>query len=108
MHAGLATPLAAALADEKEQDAKAAPQEDQRHVEHDRRDEAGADGPRRDELAEAVAPHVLVDRNCDEDRAGYGLVRVDRVRRGDGRDRGDLDARAGVADDDNYLEGRVS
>ena len=101
MHAALATPLAASLSNKEEQDPEAAPQKDQAHVEHDRRDEPSADRPRGDELAEAVAPEVLVDGDGDEDRAGDGLVGVDGVGGGDGRDGGDLDARAGVADDDD-------
>jgi hypothetical protein len=91
------------LAVEPEQDGKRAPQGRERHVEHDGRDVAGADDPGCDELAEAVAPQVLVDRDGDEDRARNGLVRVDGVGGRDAGDGGDLDAGAGVADDDDDL-----
>ena len=93
-----------ALAPEVEEDAKAAPEEDERHVQHDGRQETASNGPRRDEFRKSIAPDVLVDRDGDEDGAGDGLVAVDRVRGGDGGDGSDLDPGAGVADDDDDLE----
>ena len=93
-----------ALAPEVEEDAKAAPEEDERHVQHDGRHETASNGPRCDEFRKAIAPDVLVDRDGDEDGAGDGLVAVDRVRGGDGGDGSDLDPGAGVADDDDDLE----
>ena len=41
---------------------------------------------------------ILVDGDGDEERAGDGLIRVDGVRTGHGRERCDLDAGAGPAD----------
>lgn len=85
MHTRVARPLPERLADEEEQDGKRAPQEDEAHVGHDGRDKASFDGPGRDELGEAVAPDVLVDRDGDHDGTGDGLVTIDGVRRNDGR-----------------------
>jgi len=96
-------PLPEGLAAEPEQHAEQAPQRDERHVGHDGWDVAGLDGPGGDELAEAVAPDVLVDGDGDEDGAGDGLVAVDGVGGGDGGESGDLDTGAGVTDDDNHL-----
>ena len=80
MHAGVPAPLPERLANKVEQDAKRAPQEDKRHVQHDGRDEAAGNGPWCDEFAKAVAPEVLVDSDGDEDGAGDGPVAVDGVR----------------------------
>jgi len=96
-------PLPKPLAVEPENYPGRAEECDQRHVGHDRRDESGLGRPRRDELAESVTPHVLVDRDGHEDGARYRLVGVDGIRRRDGREGRHLDTRAGVADDDDRL-----
>ena len=105
MNATLRRPLPKHLALPPEQHAKRTPQKDETHVRHDGRQIPARHDPRRDELAEAVAPHVLVDGDGDEDAARDGLVAVDGVGRGDGGQRGDLDAGAGEADDDDGLDG---
>ena len=96
-------PLSEGLALVVEQDAKGAPQKDEGHVQHYGRDIAVRDDPGRDELAEAIAPQVLVDGDGDEDAAGHGLVAVHGICRGDGWDGGDLDTGTCVSDDDDDL-----
>ncbi len=103
MHLIILSPLPECLSVEPEQDAKRAPQRGQAHVQHDRRDVAVRDDPWRYELAEAVAPQVLVDGDGDKYRARDRLVRVDGIGGSDTGDGGDLDARAGVANDDDDL-----
>ena len=107
MHAGVPAPLPEFLADKVEQDAKRAPQEDERHVQHDGRDEAIGNGPWGDELAEAVTPNVLVNSDGDEDGAGDRLVAVNCIGGGDGGDGGDLNTSAGIADDNNGLQKEI-
>ena len=89
---------------EKEDDAEGAPQHGQAHVQHNRRDIAGFLGPWRDELAESVAPQILVDGDGDEDGSNDGLVAVDGIGTCDSWQGGDLDTGASVANDDNNLE----
>ena len=85
------------LPKEVKHDAKATPEEDQAHVQHDGRHVAIGNDPWRDELAKPVAPHILIDRDGHEDAACDRLVGVHAVRTGDGGERRDLDARASVA-----------
>lgn len=101
---GVPAPFSERLADKVEENTERAPQKDERHVQHDGRDEAARNGPRRDELAEPVAPDVLVDGDGDENGAGDGFVAVNSIGGGDGRDGGDLDAGTGVANNDDGLE----
>ena len=54
-----------------EQDAKQTPQENERRVRHDGRDETIRNDPVSDKLAEAVAPHILVDSYCNEKTASH-------------------------------------
>lgn len=103
MHGTVPSPLSERLAVEVEDNAERTPQEDQTHVEHDWWQVPIGNDPRRDELAETISPHVLVDSDRHEDRSRNGLVRVDGVGRRDGRDGGDLDAGAGISDD-NWSE----
>lgn len=103
MNLTILTPRAKRLPIVPKQHAKKTPQRNKAHVGHDGRHVAAADDPGRDELAEAVAPDVLVDGDGDEDGAADGLVRVDGVGAGDGGEGGDLDAGAGEADDYYYL-----
>jgi hypothetical protein len=56
MHTTVPRPRLKPLTIEVEDNATCTPQENQRHVQHNRRYIAGIDDPRRDELAEAVAP----------------------------------------------------
>lgn len=57
-----------------EENTKQAPEQNKRGIGHDGGDEAISDGPIGDELAESVAPHVLVDGDADEQAAGDRLV----------------------------------
>lgn len=101
MNLGILGPPTEGLAEIPEHDTEETPQGDERHVGHDRRDEAGLDGPRCDELGEAVTPNILVDGDGDEDAAGNGFVGVDGVGGGDGGQGSDLDTSAGVAEPDD-------
>ena len=58
MHAAVFGPAPEGLALVVEEDAEEAPQQDQRGVGHDGRDEAGRLGPGCDEFREAVAPDI--------------------------------------------------
>ncbi len=79
MHTTILRPPAHPLAKEVKYHTKRAPQEDQAHIQHDRRDIPISNDPRRDEFAEAISPNVLVDRNRHEDAACNWLVAVDGV-----------------------------
>jgi hypothetical protein len=100
MHPIIPAPPAESLPIEVKQYPEKTPQRNQTHIRHNRRHKTRLVDPRRDELREAVAPDVFVDGDGDHERAGHGFVRVDRVGRGHGGKRGDLDPGAGVADDD--------
>ena len=63
---------------------KETPQGTQAHVQHDWLHKATLCNPWRDELAETIAPHILIDRDSDKDRAGNGLVAIDSIRADDG------------------------
>lgn len=108
MHTRVLGPAAHSLAIVIEDDSAGAPEEDQAHVQHDRGDISGRDDPGGDEFAEAVTPEVLVDRDGHKNATRDGLVRVDRVRGRDCRDRRHLDTRACISDDHNDLPGCVS
>lgn len=103
MDIAVSRPLSKRLAEEPENDSRQAPERNQRHISHDGRNEARLSSPWRDELAESVTPHVLVDRNGHEDGASYGLVRIDGIRRCDGGQGSNLDTRAGVTNDNDGL-----
>jgi len=98
MHTTVPRPRPKSLTIEVKDNATCTPQENQRHVQHNRRHIASTDDPWRDELAETVAPHVLVDCDGHEDAARNGLVAVDAVCGRDGGYGGDLDASACVPD----------
>lgn len=103
MHRIILGPLAEGLTHVIEQDTKSTPKEDERHVQHDGRHVAVCNDPRGDELAEAIAPQVLVDGDGDEDATGHGLVTVHGVCGCDGWNRSDLNPGTCVSDDDNDL-----
>ena len=67
-------PAAHSLAPEVEDDSTGAPEEDQTHVQHDRRDVTVGDDPGSDELAETITPQILVDCDRHENAACNGLV----------------------------------
>jgi hypothetical protein len=90
-----------------EQNAEQTPKQDKRGVGHDGWNVPVGDDPGGDELAEAVAPHVLVDGDGDEQAAGDGLVRVDGVGADHAGQGGDLDAGARVANEDDCFPGPV-
>ena len=69
-----------------------APQRDQAHVRHDWRHISLLDNPSIDDFGESVTPKVLVDCNAYKYGTGNGLVGVDCVSRGDGRESCDLNA----------------
>ena len=104
MDAGVPAPLPELLTEKVEEDAKRAPQEDERHIQHDGRNKSVGDGPWGDELAETVAPDVLVDSDSNEDGASDRLVAVNCVGGGDGRDGGNLDSSASVAHNNDGLQ----
>lgn len=103
MHAGVSAPLPERLAAEVEQNTKGTPEEDKSHVEHDWRNETIFNGPWGDELAEAIAPNVLVHGDGNEDGTGNRLVAVNGVGRCDCGNGGNLDTSAGVSNDDDRL-----
>ena len=77
-----------------------APQRDQAHVSHDRRNISITGSPSIDKFRESVTPNVLVNCNANEHGAGNRLVRVNCISRGDGRESRDLDA--GTRPANNY------
>lgn len=87
-----------------EQETEGAPQHRQAHVQHNGRNIAGCLSPRRDELAETVAPDVLVDRDGDEDRSDDGLVAIDGVCTRDSGQGCNLNTGASVTNKDDCLE----
>jgi hypothetical protein len=103
MNITLPTPPPKRLPLEIKHKSKQTPQRDQPHIRHDRRHKPALLHPRRDELCEPIPPDVLVDGDGDHERAGHGFVRVDGVGGQHARQGGDLDAGAGVADDDDGL-----
>lgn len=96
-------PLPESLAHEIEQDTEGTPEEDERHVEHNGRNISVRNDPRGNELAESVAPQILVDGDGDEDTTGHRLVAVYRICRCDGWDCCDLNTRASVSNDYDNL-----
>jgi len=97
------TPPPKSLPVEVKHKPKQTPQRDQPHVRHNRRHKPALLHPRRDEFRKPIPPDVLVDRDSNHERAGDGLVRVDGVGGEHARESGDLDAGAGVADNDDGL-----
>ena len=110
MHRVLCRPAPEPLPLKPKKNPERTPQRRKTHVRHDRRDVAILLGPGRNELAEAVAPEILVDGDADEDAASCRFVAVDGVGGGNGGESGDLDTGAGPANDHNrlYLENSVS
>ena len=82
---------------------KEAPQDQQTHIHHNGLDKAGSLRPRRDELAEPIAPDVLVDSDRDEQHSRRGLITIDGVCGRNRREGSDLDTCCGVSDDDDGL-----
>lgn len=74
MHGAVLGPSSEHLALVVEKDTEKAPDGDERHICHDRRNVASLEGPGSDELGKAVSPDVLVDRNADEKTTCDGLV----------------------------------
>jgi len=103
MHLRMPGPLPARLPKVPKHNAHEAEERNEGRVGHDGRHVAALLAPGGDELGEAVAPDVLVDRDGHEDGARNGLVGIDRVGGGDCGQGGNLDARAGVADYHDYL-----
>lgn len=106
MHTIPRRPLPKSLPIEVKEHATRAKRKSQTHVQHNRPNKTDLLCPRRDELAEAIAPDVLIDGNSDEDAAGDGLVRVNAIGAADGGDGGDLDAGAGIANYHDSLDRR--
>jgi len=75
----MSRPLSERLAEKPEDDTSRAPQGNQTHVRHDGWDIATLDDPGGDELAESIAPDVLIDSDGHENRTGYGFVGVNGV-----------------------------
>lgn len=103
MNLRISRPLSEGLSKEPEDDPSQTPQCYQAHVRHDRRDVATLDSPGCDELAEPVSPNILIDRDCNENRARNWLVRVDTVRRGNRWKCCNLNSCAGIPDDHDDL-----
>ena len=89
-----------------EQNPERSPQCDETHIGHNGRNVARTDDSGRDQFGEAVTPDILVDSDGNEDAAADGLVRVDGVGAGDGREGSHLDAGAVKADYYDNLCGR--
>ncbi|EEP78143.1 predicted protein [Uncinocarpus reesii 1704] len=87
-------------------DSKRAPQYGQAHVHHNGRDKAMPHRPRGDELADAVAPEVLVHSDGNKDTSRNRLIAVDGIGADNGGDGSNLDTCACVADDDYCLKRR--
>ena len=75
------------------------PQQNKRHVRHNRRNIAILNNPRRNKLRESVTPNIFINRNRHENWTCHRLVRVDGVCWGDWGESGNLDTGAGVAND---------
>lgn len=103
MHRRLGRPSSEPLPVKVERDGTETPQRCQAHIQHDRLDEPAFLDPRGDELAETVAPEILVDGNGDKNRTGHGFIAVDGVRAGNSREGRYLDACSGVSNNHNHL-----
>ena len=90
------------------QDAEQTPQQHQRSIRHDGRNESRLLHPRCDEFGETVAPDVLVYGDGDEEGAGDWLVGIDGVGGYDGGDGRDLHAGGAEGDYDDDLPGPFS
>lgn len=107
MHIAILSPPSKGLPLIVEQDTEKTPQQDQTPIRHDRRNIPIGNNPLGNELAESITPHILVDRDGDEQTARNRLVAVDCICGYDTRESGDLDASAGVADQDDGFPGPV-
>ena len=65
------------------------------------RDLPRLDRPRGNEPTEAIAPDVLINRDCDKQAASDWFIAVHCIGAHDGRDSRNLDASTRIADDDN-------
>ena len=107
MHIAVPSPPPEGLAKEVDQNTKTTKQEDQTHIQHDRRHISISDDPWGNKIAEAVSPYVLVYSNGDEYAACNRLVAVHRVGGGNCRYGGNLDSGASVANDDDGLNSKL-
>ncbi len=64
--------------------------------------------PRRNELAQPISPHILINRNSNEQRASNRLIRVNRIRTDDTRERSHRNARTRVSNEHDNLPRPVS
>lgn len=103
MYRGFGRPPSEPLSINVERNRTETPQGSQAHVQHDWLDIPALLNPRGDELAEAVPPQVLIDRDGNEDRACDGLVAVHGVGAGNGWQGSNLDSSRGIPDDHNDL-----
>ncbi|KAL9599419.1 MAG: hypothetical protein Q9219_003856 [cf. Caloplaca sp. 3 TL-2023] len=104
MNTIISRPDSEILAVEPENYPKKAPESDQTHVRHDGIYEPALLNPGVDVFREAVTISILVDGDGNENASCNRLVRIHCVGRGDGRQRGDLNASTGVSDDDDDLK----
>jgi len=105
VYAAVLSPSPESLSLVVEQNTKQTPKRNERAVRHDGWDITIRNDPIGNELAESVAPDVLVDCDADKQAARYWLVRVDGVRAGHTRQGCDLDPRTGEADNNDCLPG---
>lgn len=90
MHTTLPRPPPHLLPQSIKHNPKRTPQENQTHIQHDRRHKPRLLDPGRNELRKPIPPNILIDGDGDHDTARNRLVAVDGVRRRDGGDRRDL------------------
>ena len=107
MHTTILTPPPKRLPLPPKQPPKQAPQQNQTRIRHNRRNKPILLRPHRNKLAKPIPPNVLIDRDAHKQATCHGLVAIDGVGGGDGGERGDLDAGAGEADDDDGFPGPV-
>lgn len=100
----LACPSPELLPVKVEWNSKQTPQSTQAHVQHNRLYKATLCNPWGDELAEPIAPQILINRNSDKDRAGNGLVAINSIRADDCWQGSNLYAGGSVSNYDNYLD----
>lgn len=102
--AGIGRPLPEIIfSSEVEQEPKRAPQNREAHVRHDSRDVSSCFGPGGDKLAKAIAPQILVNCNCDENRADGRLVAVNCVGTRNCGERSDLNTGTSIPNNDDDL-----
>ena len=79
MHTTIPRPLPKSLSTIVKRDCKKTPEENQTHIQHNRRHKPIFLNPRSDELRKSISPHVLVDCDGHEDRTGDGFVAINAV-----------------------------